>query len=914
LKKIYFFLIVLLFIQIGIIPASGKDEITFEHLSVEDGLSQSSVYCILQDKKGFMWFGTFFGLDRYDGRTFTNYMNDLALPGSSVPMSLRSICEDNSGTLWFGTRAEGLCKFDRKTETFTVYKHNPVNPGSISFSSVESVFADSSGTLWVGTGGKGLDRFDPQKELFHHYRYDANNPNSLSNDFVTVIFEDSSGHLWIGTEGGLNKYDRETDSFSRYLHSPDNPASLNGYHITAIAENRAGGLWIGTRRYGVKVFDWEGETFTTLTPDTGNPVRPGHNTVSALYVDSTGMLWIGTFGEGLSTFDSKKKSFTCYTYSPDQTGCISGDIITTIYEDRSGILWIGTLAKGLNKLNRRKEVFRHYKKIPGTSNTLSRDIISSICEDRDGKLWIGTRGGVNKFDREKEIITQFHGDRGNSANRGLDRTTRIYRDRAGIMWVGTMGWGLKKYDYDTDTFISYLIKPGDPPDPRGNTIRTICEDSTGVLWLATRKGGITQFDRSSEDFSHFFIHPGKPDDKIYYDVFPIESDKDGMLWLGTLGNGIVVWDPIKKQVIERYEASPTTPGGLSNGHVIAIYPDRSGSIWVGTFGGGLSRIVPQTGISHYTMKDGLPSDIIYGMMEDNKENLWISTNRGIARFSLSNGIFKNYGPAEGLKCYEFNNGAQYKCKNGEMFFGGVNGFISFNPDRMKTNPYIPPVVFINFKIFNKPVGTGGESPLHEPIGMTKEIKLSYKQNIFSFEFAALDYTRPSKNQYKYRIDGLHSSWIYLGNKNETTFTNIEPGEYALRVTGSNNDGVWNEEGTVLKIIISPPFWRTWWFRGLILAMVFLLLYTWHRFRVNRLSLQLKTEKEMNRLYTKHRISEREQEILALLLKGMSNKEIEDALFISLPTVKSHIYSIYKKIKVKNRLELIRFFQKSIKVK
>jgi DNA-binding CsgD family transcriptional regulator len=337
-------------------------------------------------------------------------------------------------------------------------------------------------------------------------------------------------------------------------------------------------------------------------------------------------------------------------------------------------------------------------------------------------------------------------------------------------------------------------------------------------------------------------------------------------------------------------------------------------LWIGTGGGGINKFDRQTRIfNHYTTADGLANNFVYRILEDNRGNLWLSTNKGISRFSPSTGMFKNYGLRAGLQGYNFNFGAFYKSQKGEMFFGGVCGINAFYPDRIEDNRHVPPIVITGFELFNRSLDTGDHLPLPKHITQTKEIILSHKHNIFSLEFAALDYSNPGKNQYKYMMEGLHDHWIYLGHQCDITFSGLAPGEYVFRVTGSNNDGVWNEQGTSLKIIIKPPFWQTWWFRALVLLLVGLLLFTWHQSRMKRLSLQLKTEKEMNRLFTKYQISNREQEIIHLILKGKSNKEIEDTLFISIPTVKFHIYSIYRKVKVKNRLELIRFILESVKI-
>ncbi|HLP46474.1 MAG TPA: triple tyrosine motif-containing protein, partial [Candidatus Kapabacteria bacterium] len=362
-----------------------------------------------------------------------------------------------------------------------------------------------------------------------------------------------------------------------------------------------------------------------------------------------------------------------------------------------------------------------------------------------------------------------------------------------------------------------------------------------------------------------------------------------------------------------YMFTPNNYNCINNNTIVCIFKDKSGILWIGTGGGGLNKFNIQTGtFTHYTMKNGLPNNVIYGILEDSKGNLWLSTNKGLSCFDPVSEIFKNYDIKAGLQGYEFNGGAFYKTQSGEMFFGGQNGFNSFYPDRIEKNNHIPPVVITDLKLFNKPVDIKSGSPLEKHISYTKEITLSYTDNIFSLEFAALDYNNPPKNQYKYMLEGLHKNWIYLGYQHNISFTGLEPGKYILRVKASNNDGIWNETGTSLKIIITPPFWKTWWFRFLCLIGIFMLLFAWHQKRMQNLSLQLKSEAEMERLFEKHNISTREREIIQLILKGKTNKDIEDDLYISVSTVKNHVYNIYQKFGVNSRLELIHEIQKTVK--
>jgi DNA-binding CsgD family transcriptional regulator len=389
----------------------------------------------------------------------------------------------------------------------------------------------------------------------------------------------------------------------------------------------------------------------------------------------------------------------------------------------------------------------------------------------------------------------------------------------------------------------------------------------------------------------------------------------GILWIGTNGGGLNRFDP-QRQTFERFLANPEDPHSLSCNEILSICEDRSGTLWAGTNSHGLNRLIRTEGNKHrfirYTEKNGLSNNTIYGILEDDSGFLWMSTNRGLSRLDPKTGVFKNYNPRDGLQGYEFNSGAFYKGSSGEMFFGGTNGFNAFHPSEIKENPYAPQVVITGFRLCNKPAVIGGDSPLKTAAPWAKELTLPYNQNVFSFEFTAMDFSIPENNGYAYKMEGFDRGWNETDSRRRSaTYTNLDPGKYVFRVKGSNNDGIWNNEGTSIRIIITPPYWQTWWFRCLMLLLLAAILYGLHRLRMQNVTLQLKTEVELGRIFDKYNISPREREIIKLILKGKSNKDIEDTLYISQPTVKSHIYSSYRKMKVKNRLELIHLIQKSV---
>lgn len=896
----------------ALFPSPGNESIKFEHLSIEQGLSQNTVFCTLQDSKGFMWFGTFYGLNKYDGKHFTVYTYSPNGGNSLSHPYVKVIHEAPDGILWIGTIRGGLNKFSPKTETFTHYKHDPANPQSLGNNSIEAIHQAPSGILWIGTRGGGLNRFDPgsPSPVFTRYRNDPRNPDSLIHDDVQCIVPGSPGVLWIGTKGGLDKFEPGTGTFTHYRHSDGNPNGLNGNSITCIhREPFSGILWIGTESGGLHKFSPKTGDFTHYTHNPGDDHGIGCDYISCIYKDSFGALWIGTGGGGLNRFDPVNEHFTRFYSDPLNPYSLSSNFISSIFEDRSGVLWFGTQEGGINKFDRNRKKFAHTPPnmiYPGGTDNNS---VWAIYQDRRGMLWIGTtRGGLHKLNRKTKTSTRYKPGH-------YDHFTvkTILEDQSGTIWLGSREQGLHAFDPRTETFTAYRHDPANPNSIAHNNITAIAMERSGLLWLGGAAGGLATFDPGTGTFTRLQHNPENPRGLNSNLVFAVYLDRDEIPWIGTREGGLNKYDR-ETGTFAHYLNIPEDPATLSDNDILCIYEDSSGILWVGTWGGGLNRFDRETEtFTHYTTKDGLPNNMIYGILEDGEGNLWLSSNKGLSRFNPSTGACRNYGPRSGLQSYEFNGRACFKTPEGEMFFGGLNGFNSFFPEKITNNPKIPPVVITDFKLLNKSVAVDGDSPLQEHVAYVEEIELSYRDNIFSLEFSALDYTAPGLNRYKYKMEGLRDQWIDLGEKHDITFTNLDPGDYVFRVKGCNNDGVWNEQGALLKIIIKPPFWETWWFRAhcvLILAALFSL---WHRSRMKHLSLKLKTESELKRFFEKYNISKREEDILQLMLKGKSNKEIEEELFISIKTVSNHVYRIYQKLGVKNRLELLHLVHRSAKL-
>lgn len=767
-----------------------------------------------------MWFGTEEGLHRYDGYTFIIYKYNSKDETTISDSVIYCIHEDKlePGILWIGTR-NGLNKFDTKTEIFTRYQHNPKNPNSLSYNEVRVIYEkDQTGILWIGTRNGGLNKFDKKTKIFTRYKNDKKNPKSLSNNDVMTINEDSEGVLWIGTDGGgLNQFNRKSEEFNRYAN---NNNSFTSNRVITIFKSRDDNMWVGTEKEGLYQFDRINRRLKHYTHIKNNDNSLSHNCARAICEGQNGELWIGTNGGGLNKLDIKTGKFTNYRCDPSNPHSLSNNNIASIFKDRSGLLWIGNETGGINVYNPNIKAFSLYTK---NFEEPTNDVWA-ILEDSTGVLWIGTRGGsLKKLARDagkfilKEPFNKME----------LNDVRAIYEDGAGFLWFGTNGEGLIRWDRRTNEFKNYAKNNS---ELSFNSLRCIFEDHNGVLWIGTAGGGLFKFEREENLFTsycHDDMNPHSIGDDWIIDIF---EDRDNTLWIGTRGGGLNKFIRETNTFIS-YKHDDSKLQSLSHNFVLSIYESHNGMLWIGTLGGGLNKMPSRTeGIfTYYLEKDGLPSNTVYAILEDKHGNLWLCTNKGISKFNPIDETFKNYDFYDGLQSNEFSQGAYFKNeKTGEMFFGGINGFNSFLPDKIKDDDFKPPVAITDFLISNESVllnRTKTNSPLEKTIHYTDELKLSHKQNFFSFEFAALHYANPQKNKYQYKLEGYNKKWVTTDARHRrATYTNLPSGNYVFSVKGSNNDGVWNENDTSIRIkIISPP-WKTWWAYTLYLLAFIVLIY------------------------------------------------------------------------------------------
>ena len=837
----------LFFIGLVAVPPSEAQfsYLRFETLALEQGLSQSSVRSIHQDRRGFMWFGTEDGLNRYDGYTFTVFK---PVPGDPTTLSssfVRAIHEDAAGTLWVGTNGGGFNRYDPSTQRFRRYQADPSRANALSHNYVWDIAEDRDGMLWLGTDGGGLERFDPRRESFTHFRHDPADLHSLSNDNVVAVHVDRKGAVWAGTrEGGLCRLDPATGRFRRFVHDPADPASIGGNDIRAIIEDAGGRIWIGTFGGGLSVFDPATGRFQRYAGDGRDPFQLRHNRIHSLMIDAKGTIWIGTDGGGVSRYIPQKKKFLTYRHDIRKPESICNDIILSMYEDVSGVLWFGSEFGGLSKLDHARYNFHHYRSDPDNLNSLNDNSVWSIHMDRRSVLWIGTRvGGLNRYDRAANRYTHYQHDPRDPHSLSNNHVRCILEDDDGRLWVGTDGGGLNHFDPASGRFTQYVNDPADPRSLSGNRVYCVFRDSRGRVWVGTRTGGLNLFDPATRGFRHYRNVPGDPQSLSNDFVYVIRERRDGKLWVGTFAGGLNLFDPESGRWTHyRSKSDDTTT--LSSDCVLAITESSDGTLWIGTGGGGINRFDPETGRFHtWDERDGLANNVVYAIMEDRRGQLWISTNQGISHFDPRSGEFRSYNALDGLQSNEFNGGAYFQSSSGEMFFGGINGFNAVFPENVVENGFIPPVYISDFKLFNVSVPVSSDGPLYRPITETEEIELSWLDNMFSIEFVALNYTVPEKNRYRYMLEGVDDDWILTDAAHRSVpYRNLDPGTYVFKVMGSNNDGLWNPRPATLRIVVHPPFWSTWWFRLLAFAAVIGLgfLYFRRRLRNVRMRTELQT--------------------------------------------------------------------------
>jgi len=823
------------------IPNLKFDRISSENIKYERGLSQNVIYCILQDNEGFMWFGTWDGLNRYDGYSFDIYTMQEGMSNATI----RSIMEDNKHQIWIGTES-GLNLLNQQTGEITVLKHNPEESNSLSNDFITHVCQSPSGHIWICTSN-GLNGYDQSLNVFSHHDFYSPLADSSRSNFITKAVLDDDGYLWIGTRYGLFRMNIEDQIFIPFFNTGD-PNSISDNEILDICQDHHGYIWVGTAN-GLNQYDINSDQFTRYFHQAGDPTSLSDNRINVVYEDTHGLLWIGTNNK-LNIFMRETGQFIQYPATSKNTS-LSNDDIQSIYEDDANNIWIGTY-KGVNKFDRSSSKFTHFNRSFETPNTLSSNIVYGVLKDSHGLLWLATRKGVNVLDRETGEYRMIH----YPVEEGLDlaeaRIRAVLEDKNGNYWIGSEDFGLFKYEQAGDRFTNYRHDHSDPTSISDNGVLDLIEGSDGKLWIGTY-GGLNVFDPDHNTFQSYQNNP-KDHNSLSHDVvWSVYEDRQGNIWLGTyLGLNRFIKE---SGIFIRYIYDAEDEFSISNNNIASVYEDENGIYWIATMGGGLNRFDPSTEkFTAFTIKDGLPNNVTYATLEDNNGNFWIPTNWGLSKFNRGDSSFINYDVLDGLQGNEFNGNGCSIGEDGEIFVGGMNGFNAFYPEEIKHNTKIPKVVVTAFKIFNQDLSIN--------INDKDTILLDYNDNFFSIEFTALDFTNPLKNRYMFKLDNYDIDWVQRdANRRIAEYANVRPGSYTFNVQASNNDGVWNEIGFSLSIIITPPWWATWAFR--IPFAVFVILTTWYLIYRRFKNIRAKHEVEKKMLQFEKQLFDIEQKALRL---------------------------------------------------
>ncbi len=845
--------------------------------TIKDGLSQTRVNTVYIDSKGFLWIGTHNGLNKYNGYEFQIFQYQSVDSNSLSNNFIYSICEDQNHDLWIGTR-NGLSKFNRKTEKFQNYYQNIDNPNSLIDNEIFYVYMDKEGVLWIKTL-EHLSRYNPEKDEFIHFEHYNDYFNFVEGTNYFSIFEDNEGKLWIGTKDGLNYFNKDLGLFERFEYNENDPNSISNNRIKTIFEDSKSNLWIGTEN-GLNKYNRETRSFIKyfekpFQQETG----PVNNNINDIYEDKDGILWIGT-ANGISKFHPKTGKFSnAKTFYVGYN--VLGTSVNHIVEDNSQIMWMAT-TQGLVKYDKKRKKFNTYSKSINSLPELSSNSVNSVLIDHQKHLWIGTSFGLNLVYRNSGKVKQYSSNNRNPKYRiSNDNVFAIHQDKRNYIWLGT-GNGIDIYNPFLEKFSPACELEDSIPCEyfKNNKINTIYEDKKNNIWIGSNRG-LFQFNYKQKKFSRYIVLENDSARVDLVKVFCINEDENGIIWVGT-DNGFVKFNP---KTTEFYHFTRDANNGgknlLSSNLVYEIEFDDHGNTWIGTISG-LNKFNPQLlTFQVFTEKEGLANNMIHSIEKDENGNLWISTNKGISKIDPTENEFINFDISDGLQGYEFNFNSSYKSENGEIFFGGISGLNYFHPDSIDFNKNIPGVVINSITLYT----TAGKKYI--PLSGKDEIIIPPGHSMFNIDFASLDFTWPEKNRYAYKIiqNGNEREWLHIGNQHYTTFSNVAPGEYILKVKASNNDNTWNDEGASIKLIIETPFWKSNLAAVCYILTVLLILYGIYLYRTKSLRESNKILKEKELAAIKIR---EQKEALTLQNKAITDsinyaRRIQQALMPSLRT-------------------------------
>jgi len=867
IKYVFYTIVCLLGAQQIVKPQA--DYMLFGRIDVDMGLSSNTVYSIIQDQAGFLWFGTDDGLNRYDGYNFKVFRHDPEDSNSISSNNIWSLMGDQSGNIWIGTKAGELNRYNPKIEKFVKWKIESYRNEE---NSITCIYEGKNGSIWIGTYSDGVYKLNPSNNNLDHWSSDSYNPKSLSYNYVRSIIEDNSGNIFIATHHGFNKFNPySSNDFERFYSKPSEPNSLSDNMIWSMSKSSLDSniIWLGTAN-GLTAYNTVYYAFSRIKipnpknllygTSAGWVLEEVLNDEKFLFIDS----YAGFLKMNLNNGETKR-----FLHNENNPRSIIDNQINMTIRDRSGVVWIAT-ENGISYISPKNLKFSSdFYTVFGSENSeiLTKKNVTAIIETPDGTVWFGTSEGLYYLDatteNKKIRIDQKFADipvwslaTGNSDN----------------LWVGTFGIGLKQIDMKTKRIKSWIL---DQPHIRTQSLnfnKSLLRDSKNNLWVGYWGAGVSRVNPETNEYDHWLNDADKPNSLSNNDVWVIKEDRFRRIWIGTRGGGLNLFEERDEIIFHHWLEDKNNKNRLNSNNIYSIYEATKGTppeknetvLWVGTSNGLNKFLIKNKGsdiydfdvqIVTFSVKDGLPDNSIKSILEDDDGNLWLGTGYGISFFNVQKSTFTNFTTADGLSNNTFNYESALKLKNDLLLFGSTKGLNLFDPGEMILSSLKPTIVITDFLLFNKSLKAGNDYPIKQNVAYADEIILEYDQDVFSFEFAALDYNSPRSIQYAYIMEGFDKDWVYSGSRRLATYTNLDPGNYIFKVKATNADGVWNEEEKTITVIIKPPFWMMWWFRSFIilgfLAIGPLIYYR----RVH----QLKSEKRIQIDFSKQLIQSQEEE-------------------------------------------------------
>lgn len=795
-----------------------SDGYQFARFSTEKGLSHNQVNCFLKDRQGFVWIGTADGLNRFDGYSFKIFKHSPTDSTTLADSHIENMFEDPDGYIWINTRL-GYNIYDPSTEQIDKDANKAARRLGLPNANFNRIFKNKNGDYWISHKQLGLLKYQPSKKLLLKVKFKPEVAVPLQGNAalppISDFNEDSTGNLWIVYHNGfLARLDAKTHKATYQSGLLKNKQSGDSSNHRVFVD-RDGDPWVYIIRAVRGAFYFDIKKNELVSVSTSAPVfKLNNNIVSAIISGPDGRVWVGTDHGGINVIDKNRRTVSVLKYDPNDPKTISQNSIMALYKDATGMIWAGTFKTGFCNYHKNTFKFSLIRNLPASPGSLPFNDVNVFAEDRKGNIWIGANGGgLIYYDRKNNSFKQFKNIPGDLSSLSNNVIVSLFMDKSDVLWIGTYFGGLNSFD--GKKFRRYLHNPSDSTSLIDDRVWEIYEDSNRRLWVGTLGDGLDLFDREKNVFKHY--RPFAPNSISSFYIAAVIEDQAGDIWIGT-AYGI---DVLKKNTgkFVHYGHNAKNPGSISSDAIISLAEDKLGNIWVGTSEGLNVYDKKRNAFIAYDSGDGLPDNSILTIAVDRNQDLWLGTPKGLVHFRISerNGILpkkfdvRSYNEVDGLQGRSFNENAAFRLRSGELIFGGANGFSIFSPENLRDEPVNSNLVLTDFQIFNKSIKpdekVDGKTVLKKSISITDEIQLKYSQNVFTIEFAALNFLHSDKNHYLYTLQGFNDQWFEADNNTrKVTYTNLDPGYYVFKVKIKQGDTVSNER--VLRIRINPPFWKT----------------------------------------------------------------------------------------------------------